>query len=124
MSSDPRRIVEAALQSLNDHDLDGYYALCADDFRYVGTEERRGKAEARAVDEPVFAAVPDHWRRFDQVIVSGDTVVVWGTFGGTVAATGKSFEVEACNVIEVRDDLIQSLTMYADWSGLTDAFTP
>jgi hypothetical protein len=36
------------LTVLNAHDLEGYYDLCADDFAYIGTTERRGKSEARS----------------------------------------------------------------------------
>ncbi|MEY2471986.1 MAG: SnoaL-like polyketide cyclase [Actinomycetota bacterium] len=118
MANDPRSVVVAALDRLNDHDLDGYYDMCADDFRYVGTTAREGKSEARAVDEPFFARVPDHWRRIDKLLVSGNTVVVWLTFGGTAAASGRGFEAELCDVIEVEDGRITSLTMYADWPTL------
>lgn len=113
-----RSVVVAALDRLNEHDLDGYYDLCADDFRYVGTTERRGKAEARAVDEPLVEGIPDHWRRIDKALVSGNTVVAWLTLGGTPAASGRSFEAEFCDVVEVSDGLTTSLTMSADWPAL------
>lgn len=118
----PASIVEEAMRRLNDHDLDGYYALCAVDFRYVWTAERIGHSAAREVDEPIFAAMPDHWRRIDKLIVSGDVVAVWLTFGGTPTPTGRRLEAELCDIIEVRDGLIQSLTMYADWPALFSNF--
>jgi ketosteroid isomerase-like protein len=120
MASDPESVVVAAFDRLNAHDLEGYYDLCADDFRYVGTTVREGKAEARAVDEPFFAQLPDHWRRIDKLLVSGNTVAAWLTFGGTPAASGRSFEAEFCDVIEVEDGLITSLTMYGDWPALME----
>lgn len=110
------------MRRLNDHDLDGYYALCANDFRYVGTAERIGHTAAREVDESIFAAVPDHWRRIDRMVVSGDVVAVWLTFGGTPTSTGRRFEAELCDIIEVRDGLIQSVTMYGDWPALFSNF--
>ncbi|MDP1792589.1 MAG: nuclear transport factor 2 family protein [Acidimicrobiales bacterium] len=124
MATDPKTVVVTALDRLNEHDLEGYYALCADDFTYTGTGTRRGKDEARATDEPLFAALPDHWRRIEKLLVSGNTVVVWLTFGGTPAATGKSFESEFCDVIEVDNGLITSLTMYADWPTLMSKLAP
>ena len=114
----PEAIVREALDRLNKHDLAGYYDLCADDFLYVGTSTRRGKEQARAVDEPFLSAIPDHWRRIDRLLVSGDTVAVWLTLGGTPVANGKAFEAELCDVIVVRDGLIRSLTMYADWPSI------
>ena len=124
MAADPRSVVLTALDRLNAHDLEGYYELCADDFVYVGTTERRGKAEARAVDEPLFAGLPDHWRRVERLLVSGDTVAVWLTFGGTPTANGRAFEAELCDLIEVRDGKIQSIRMYGDWPALMAALAP
>ena len=117
---DPESVVRTALERLNEHDLDGYYELCADDFAYIGMSERRGIAEARATDEPLFAGLPDHWRRVDKLLVSGDTVAVWLTFGGTPTATGRSFQAELCDLIEVRGGKIQSLRMYGDWPKLVE----
>ena len=85
---------------------------------------RQGKSEARAVDEPLFAALPDRWRRVDELLVSGNTVVAWLTFGGTPTASGRTVEAELCDVIEVEDGLITSLTMYADWAELMGKLTP
>jgi ketosteroid isomerase-like protein len=119
VETDPESIVRAAIDRLNAHDLDGYYELCADDFAYIGTTERRGKAAARAVDEPLFAGLPDHWRRVEKLLVCGDTVAVWLCFGGTPRATGRAFEVELCDVIEVRDARIQSIRIYADFGAFT-----
>jgi ketosteroid isomerase-like protein len=118
VNSDPKSVVLAAIDRLNAHDLEGYYDMCADDFAYIGTTERRGKSEARAVDEPLFAGLPDHWRRLEKLLVCGDTVAVWLTFGGTPTATGRAFETELCDLIEVRDGKIQSLRMYGDWPAL------
>lgn len=115
---DAKAVVEAAFARLNNHDLDGYYALCADDFRYTGMTTTHGKAAAREIDTPVFAGLPDHWRRVERILVSGDAVVVWLVFGGTPVATGKPFEVEFFDIFEVRDGLIRSITMYADWPAL------
>jgi ketosteroid isomerase-like protein len=117
--SDPRAVVEAAFQRLNEHDIDGYFALCADDFVYsVGPSVVRGKPAARAVDEPAYTALPDHWRRIDKILASRDTVAVWLTFGGTRSADGVAREVDVCDIFEVRDGLIQSLACYADWNQL------
>jgi ketosteroid isomerase-like protein len=124
VNSDPRSVVVAAFDRLNAHDLDGYYELCDNDFTYIGTTERRGKAQARAVDEPFFAGLADHWRRLAKLLVCGDTVAVWLTFGGTPVATGRAFEAEFCDVIEVREGRIQSLRIYADFPALMAKLAP
>ena len=50
--------------------------------------------------------------------MSGETVAVWLTFGGTPTATGRSFEAELCDLVEVPDGKVQSLRMHADWPAL------
>lgn len=124
MAFDPMAVVMEAFDRLNDHDLDGYYDLCANDLVYTGTAERRGIEEARSIDEPIFAMLPDHWRRVERILVSGDTVAVWLTFGGTPTSNGRPFEIELCDIFEVRDGKIQSLRMYGDWSTLMEKLAP
>ncbi len=117
--SNPRHIVETAIARLTAHDLDGYYGLLADDVTCRdGSVERHGKSEVRALDEPVFELIPDHWRRIDKLLVSGNVVALWGAFGGTLSTTGTTIEIEACVINEVCDGKIQSIVTYADWSAL------
>lgn len=118
MTSDPGTLVRTAFDRLNEHDLDGYYALLAEDVTYVGVATTRGRDAARATDAPVFAMLPDHSRRVDRMLVSGDTVAAWLVFSGTHAATGERFEAEFCDILEIRGGFIQSITMYADWAAL------
>ena len=124
MDTDPKSIVLAMFDRLNKHDLDGYYDLFAEDIVYTGANESRGIAAARATNEPFFESVPDHWRRVDRLLVAGDTVAVWLTFGGTPRATGVPYEVEVCSVIEVRDGKVQSTRMYTDWKALISKLSP
>ena len=114
----PEAVVRTVYDRLNAHDLDGYYALCSDDLVYTGMTTLHGKASARAFDEPAFAALPDHWRRVDRLLVSGEVVAVWLVLGGTPLASGTPFEVEFCNIFEVRGGLVTSITMYTDWPAL------
>jgi ketosteroid isomerase-like protein len=90
-----RSVVEAAFARLNAHDLDGYHALLHDDVVVTGTGETRGLEANRALDTAMF--------------------------GATSSATQKSFEVEVCDIIEVRDGRIASLTTYGDWTPMYHA---
>ena len=119
MDGDDRRaLVEEWFRRYNDHDLDGCYELCADDLRLAGQITAEGKEAARALDEQFFAALPDHRRRIDKILVSGDTVAVWVTFGATPIATDVPLEFEFCDVIQVRDGRISSVTILADWDAV------
>ena len=118
MDDDPKSIVLAMYDRLNTHDLDGSYDLFAEDILYTGWSEFRGVAEARDANETFFKGVPDHWRRVERLLVDGDVVATWVTLGGTPTVNGTPFEIEFCNVIEVRDGEIKSIRMYADWPSL------
>ena len=116
--SGPCSVVEEAFERLNAHDLDGYHALLGDDVVVAGSVETRGLEANRMLDATMFAALSDHWRRVDRILEVGETVAVWLTFGATASATQMSFEVEVCDIIEVRDGRITSLAMYGDWKPL------
>src|SRR4051794_15483898 len=98
---DQRLTVEHAFDRLNAHDLNGYYSLLAEDVVYTGSAVRHGRGEARAFDQRVWEAVPDHWRTVEKLLVSGDVVAAWIKFGGTVERTSRRFGLEFCDIIEV-----------------------
>jgi ketosteroid isomerase-like protein len=117
------RLVRDALDRLEAKDVNGYVDCFTDDVvltNPLGTVS--GKAELRAYH--AFSALSSHCRRVEHVVVSGDDVAVWTRFGGTVAATGRSFEVEGCGIFSLRDGLVCSLTEYLDVTPIQEAFEP
>ena len=75
----------------------------------------RGKAEVLAYNHQTLReTLAAHFRRVEHLVVSGESVAVWLTFGGTVAGTGRSFEVEGCVIFDVRDDKVCAVTEYVD----------
>ena len=122
---DSAELVRAALDRLNEHDLVGYYALMTDDVVNThGLGTFRGKEAVAATADAAFATMSDHWRRIDRLLVSGDEVAVWLTFGAVVAKTGRPFELEACTIYTIRDGAIAAITEYADWSAAFAAAEP
>jgi ketosteroid isomerase-like protein len=121
--TDPATVITQGFAHLNDHDISAYCALMAPD---VLSKSPMGTLSSRAEVEETFTAnldlMPDNWRTVDRLIVDGPTVVAQLTFGGTIAATGKSFEIEVCTVYEVPDGVITSIAEYADWRPLLEAF--
>jgi ketosteroid isomerase-like protein len=117
--------VLSALELLNGHDVEAYLAACTDDL-----VSRSPAGEFRGVDEnrAYFSGldgVPDHWRRVERTLVSGNDVATWLRWGGTVEATGRSVEVEACTIFTVEDDgRISAITEHFPLEPLTEAFTP
>jgi ketosteroid isomerase-like protein len=117
-------LVRGALDRLEAQDIDGYVDCFTGDVvltNPLGTVS--GRVEFRAYHE-AFSAFSSHSRRVEHVVVSGDNVAVWTRFGGTVAATGRSFEVEGCVIFGVRDGLVCSLTEYLDVTPIQEAFEP
>ena len=122
--SDPKALVLAGLEALNRGELDRYYDSLAEDFRYVTPAGTLiGRNAAREADTPLFRQFSRHWRIADRIVAGGNKVVVWLRFGGTVRATGASFEVSLCDIFHVANGRIQSLEMHGDLSPMVAALT-
>jgi len=80
-----------------------------------------GKADFLAFHS-TFALLSHRHARIERLLVSEDSVAVWSTSGGTVAATGGSFVVEACTIFDVRDDKLCAVIEYADVTAVLAAF--
>ncbi len=112
------------IAALNARDLDGY--LSRIDESYVGHSETRpepirGIEGVRQYIQSLLIAFPDLMIEAEQVIASGDTVVVrmraTGTHRGSyvgIAPTNKSIVIEACSVTEVKNGKSIRSRMYAD----------
>jgi ketosteroid isomerase-like protein len=118
------QVVREALARLNEaRDVEGYVACCTDDVVFTSTLGiARGKAEFRAFHDS-FELLSKRSARIERLLVSGDSVAVWQTSAGTVAATGRSFEVEVCGIFDVRDGKICAVTEYVDAGPIVAAFT-
>ncbi|MCI0635236.1 MAG: nuclear transport factor 2 family protein [Actinobacteria bacterium] len=114
MRDDPRDVVLRVFDALNDHDLERYAGLLAEDVQERHPYVLDGRDAVTAGDKATLELIPDHWRTIERLLVDGDNVAFWLRFGGTIAATGKSFEVEICGVVEVRDGKIATWNF---WTG-------
>ena len=110
---------------LNAGDIDGFGDLLADDF--VEHEETPGLEPTKAGVKEFFrmqlAAFPDMQMEAQDVIGSGDKVVVRGRYTGTnrgdfmgMPATGKSVDVQLIDIFRVGDDSL----VHEHW-GVLDA---
>jgi steroid delta-isomerase-like uncharacterized protein len=98
---------------INAGDIDGFGAMLADDF--VEHEETPGLAPTKEGVMDFFrmnqAAFPDMHMHVDEVIASGDRVVVRGRVTGThegsfldMPATGRQIEVKLIDIFRLGDD--------------------
>ncbi|HUA18498.1 MAG TPA: ester cyclase [Bryobacteraceae bacterium] len=107
------QLAEQAIAAVNAHDLDGYVNLI--DYSYIGESETApgpilGPEGARQNMNLMLTAFPDVRLDIEQILASGDHVMVRarvsgthrGTFAG-VAPTNKSVSWGVCTVVEVRN---------------------
>ena len=112
------------IDALNARDLDQYVSRI--DVSYVGQSETapgpvRGPEGARGNIGMLLNAFPDLRVEIQDILASGDTVVVRmratgthkGNFAG-IAPTNKSMSLEACNVVEIRNGKVTRSRLYAD----------
>jgi ketosteroid isomerase-like protein len=119
--TNPSALITAGLERVNRHDLDGYCALFADDVVWVAEPwgTFTGRDEATGYLERGLDAVPDHQRRVEKLLVSGDDVATWVSFTGTFQ--GRPVEMEFCTIFTVRDDRIVRVVEHADWRPIIEA---
>src|SRR5688500_13373142 len=111
------------IDALNAGDLDRAYESISDDCAHVSPiGVLHGRDALKASEVPLLQQLDPHWRRIDHLIVSGDDVAFWLTFGGTVKATGRSFETEVCNVATFANGAIVEWRSYADYSTTVEAW--
>jgi steroid delta-isomerase-like uncharacterized protein len=121
-----REISDRYTDAINAHDAEAIAALYAEG---AGLEEPAGKFMGRDAVlqywERFFAAFPDLNGRDEFKAESGDTAInEWSFSGtnsgpmetpeGTIPATGKQVTIRGCDVLTVRDGLIQSHRAYYD----------
>jgi steroid delta-isomerase-like uncharacterized protein len=112
------------IAALNARNIDEY--LSRVDESYVGESESplspiRGREGVRKSLEMLFAAFPDLRFEIEQILASGDFVVVRynvtgthkGNFAG-IAATNKPVNFHSCSVVELRNGKAVRIRAYAD----------
>jgi len=86
-----QEIVSAFISRINDHDVDGIYALMDEGHIFVDGlgHSIRGREAMRRAWQSYFAMIPDYWIKVDHVLEDESAIAVFGTAGGTVAKDGR-----------------------------------
>jgi hypothetical protein len=122
----PHRVVEEALKSALDYDLNGYLDLFAPDgtlefpFAPPGVPVRmKGRDQIRAALLPLWErAWEAGWRSsgYSPIVVhqthNAEVIVAEFDLFGEIAATGETFQVAFVHIYRVRNGLIVSLRDY------------
>jgi len=128
----PIDVAKAPILAYNEKDWEGLRAAITPGFVLdeVGTQRKiQGVNDVIAAFRCWARALPDSRATFDAALTSGNTVVLEVTWRGThtgplqtprgeLAATGKTFEVRACQVVEIANEKAQAMRHYFDMTTL------
>jgi len=119
-----RRLIEQAYDALNRRDLDAHLKLL--DKSYVWESDAfpapvKGQEAIRQTFNEYWTAFPDMRLEIEQILTSGDHVVVryrnTGTHKGEfkgIAPTNRQIDIHGCNVHEVKNNLCTKTSHYFD----------
>jgi steroid delta-isomerase-like uncharacterized protein len=131
MATQPSPYVKRLVEAYNSHTLEDFDALLGDDVVLIrASEKAHGRVEFKAVLQRLRRAFPDIRYRIDDVIESGDRVVIrWeaeGTHRGEylgVPATGRSMSYSGITIYELRHGKIACVWVAADLLSLLRSLT-
>jgi len=124
------QLAEQAIADINARNIDSY--LKRVDESFVGESEIapgpvRGPQGVRQMLEMQLKAFPDLHFEIEQVIASGNNVVVRAHLTGThkgsflgITPTNKKVSWRSCNVVEVRDGKAVRSRIYSDTASLLE----
>jgi predicted ester cyclase len=122
----PQRALEAAYQSWNAGDLDGYLELYDEEIRLHGySPEPMGKGEVRQFYAGIFAAFDSPKLEFHETRWDGDVCSIRFTMSGRhvgefmgVPATGTEIALPGITILHFRGDRVIERFSQADMLGL------
>lgn len=109
------------LDRINQRDADTLAELMTEDHVFVDSlgNTTRGREKIRAAWRGYYALCPDYWVSHEEIFGNGNTVAVFGTAGGTIAANGKlpaenKWRTQAAWMAVVEGNLVKEWRVYAD----------
>ncbi len=123
-AKDNLQIARDAIAAVNAHDIDSYLKYI--DGSYVGESETmpgpiRGRDGARQSMQTLFQAFPDLHYEIEQLMTSGDHVIVQSHLTGThkgsfagIAPTNKKASWHNCTVVELKNGKAIRTRVYSD----------
>jgi len=84
---------------------------------------KNGPAQVAKFFEAIGSSLRNPKLTIEQTIAQGDSVASIGRFSGTVAATGKTFDVPIAHFFTVRNGKIARFVDFGDTAALAEAYT-
>lgn len=117
----PVEIVLQFLERINQRDVDKLAGLMTEDHVFIDSlgHSVRGREKMRTGWQGYYAFCPDYWVSHEQILQNANTVAVFGSAGGTIAANGKlppenKWRIEAAWLAVVENQLVKEWRVYAD----------
>jgi uncharacterized protein (TIGR02246 family) len=117
----PRQVVQAFVDRINAHDVDGLAMLMTEDHCFIDSlgNKVKGREAMRAGWVGYFRMVPDYRLAAQEWLGDGLVVVMLGTAGGTYSPDGsldpqRYWSIPAACRAVVRGDLVAEWQVFAD----------
>jgi ketosteroid isomerase-like protein len=117
----PTETVLQFMERINQRDVNKLAELMTEDHVFVDSlgNSVRGREKMRAGWQGYFAFCPDYWVSHEEILANGNTVAVFGSAGGTIAANGKlppenKWRTSAAWLAVVEKGLVKEWRVYAD----------
>jgi len=117
----PVETVRRFLDLINQRDVAELCQLMTEDHVFIDSlgQSVRGRETMRAGWRSYYAFCPDYWVSHEEIFDSGNTVAVFGSAGGTIAAHGElppenKWRVPAAWRAVVDKGLVKEWQVYAD----------
>jgi ketosteroid isomerase-like protein len=114
-------VVLEFMDRIGQHDADKLVELVTDNHIFVDSlgNSIQGRDKIRSAWRGYFAFCPDYWISHSEIFSNGNTVAVFGSAGGTIAAGGKlppenKWRTPAAWLATVDKGLVQEWRVYAD----------
>src|ERR1700720_608791 len=87
----PTETVLQFMERINQRDVGKLTELMTEDHVFVDSlgNSVHGREKMRAGWQGYFAFCPDYWVSHEEILANGNIVAVFGSAGGTIAASGK-----------------------------------
>lgn len=124
----PTETIRELYRAMREQDDAAVHAICAEDIvwqqstGFPGGSTWHGPA---SVIENVFRANAQRWTGFafieEEMLETGDRVMVLGHYSGTSPTTGKTMRAAVAHVYDLRDGKVSRFRMYADTHPMWEA---
>ena len=118
------QFAQQAIAAINERNIDRYLQMLDESFTMESEmlpTPLKGRDAMRQFFESYFKGIPDLRLEIEQVITSGDYVVVRSHLTGThkgpflgIPATNKKIDTHGCNVIQLRNGKAVKSRLYCD----------